>query len=78
MRSYAKGQVLCSEDDPGDVLFVLIEGQVRISRFSVGGHETMLAIADAPSAFGELALIDGIPRSATITAMTPIVVRLIE
>lgn len=78
LRHYAKGQVLCCEDDPGDVLFILVDGRVRISRFSPEGQETMLAIMDAPGAFGELALIDGTPRSATITAMTPITVRLIE
>jgi CRP/FNR family transcriptional regulator len=76
-RHYPKGQILCSEDDPGESLIVLDEGQVRVSRFAASGQEVVLAVLDAPAAFGELALIDGAPRSATVTAIRPVTVRLI-
>ncbi len=77
LRRFPRGQVLCSEGDPGDSLLVLEEGRVRISRYSAGGQEVVLAGVEAPAAFGELALIDGAPRSATITAQTPVVVRVL-
>ena len=76
-RRFPRGQVLCSEGDPGDSLLVLEEGRVRISRYSAGGQEIVLAAVEAPAAFGELALIDGAPRSATITAQTAVVVRVL-
>jgi CRP/FNR family transcriptional regulator, cyclic AMP receptor protein len=78
VRRFPKGQILCSEGDPGDNLIVLEEGQAKICRFTVEGQEIVLSLVNAPAAFGELALIDGAPRSATIVAITPVAVRLIE
>lgn len=77
VRRYPEGQILCSEGDPGDSLLVVEEGTVRISRFSAGGQEVVLAVVDAPAAIGELALIDGQPRSATVTARSAVVVRVV-
>lgn len=78
VRTYPKGQVICSEDDPGDSLIVLEQGQARVSRYTTTGQEVVLSVVDAPAAFGELALIDGAPRSATVTATSPVTLRLIE
>lgn len=75
VRRFSRGQVLCSEGDPGDELIVLEAGQVRVSRFAANGRETVLAETRAPASFGELALIDGSPRSATVTATTAVRVR---
>lgn len=75
VRRYPKGQVLCSEGDPGDDLFVLEEGRVRICRFAPNGQEIVLAEAAAPAAFGELALLDGAPRAATVIADSAVQVR---
>ena len=77
LRRFPRGQVLCSEGAPGDSLLVLEQGRVKISRYSAGGQEVVLAAVEAPAAFGELALIDGAPRSATITAQTAVVVRVL-
>jgi CRP/FNR family transcriptional regulator, cyclic AMP receptor protein len=77
VRRYPEGQVLFSEDDPGDTLLILEEGRVKVSRFTTSGQEIVLAISEAPSAFGELALIDGARRSATVTAQSPVVVRVV-
>jgi CRP/FNR family transcriptional regulator, cyclic AMP receptor protein len=78
VRRFPKGQVLCSEGDPGDSLIVLEAGRVRISRYTAGGQEVVLATVAAPAVFGELALIDGAARSATIQATEPVGVRLVE
>jgi len=76
-RRFPRGQILCHEGDPGDALLVLEAGRVAVSRFAAGGREVVLAAVEAPAAFGELALIDGAPRSATVTAQTPVVVRVL-
>jgi CRP-like cAMP-binding protein len=68
---------LCNEGDPGDFLIVLESGQLRISRFTTMGDEVVLAVVRAPAAVGELALLDGAPRDATVTAQGAVTVRLV-
>jgi CRP/FNR family transcriptional regulator, cyclic AMP receptor protein len=77
LRRYPAGQILCSEGDPGEALYVLEEGVVRVSRFGPSGQETVLAVVEAPAALGELSLLDGAPRDATITAQEAVSVRLV-
>ncbi len=74
-RQYGAGQVLWSEGDPGDALLVLEEGQLRVSRVTGGGIEVVLAVVEAPAALGELALLDGEPRDASVIAQRPVTVR---
>lgn len=74
-RRYRKGQILCLEGDAGHSLYVLEEGHLRVSQSLPSGEETILAVIEAPAAVGELSLLDGAPRSATLTATTAIVVR---
>ncbi|HEU5431562.1 MAG TPA: Crp/Fnr family transcriptional regulator [Thermomicrobiales bacterium] len=76
-RRYPAGQVLWNEGDPGEALLVLEDGQLRISRFTGTGAEVVLAVVEAPAAVGELALLDGAPRSASVIAQRPVVVRLV-
>lgn len=77
VRQYPQGQILCNEGDPGDDLIVLEAGQLRISRYLADGSEAVLAVYEAPAAIGELALLDGAPRDATVTAQRTVTVRLI-
>ena len=77
VRRYPEGQVLFSEGDPGETLLILEEGRVKVCRFMAGGQEIVLAVQEAPASFGELALVDGAPRSATVIAQTPVVVRML-
>lgn len=76
-RNYPEGQVLTSEGDPGDTLLIVESGEVRISRYTPSGQEVVLAIVEAPDAIGELALIDGVARSATVTAQSPVRIRIV-
>ncbi|MGI9253876.1 MAG: Crp/Fnr family transcriptional regulator [Thermomicrobiales bacterium] len=76
-RSYPAGQVLWSEGDPGDSLLILEVGQLRISRFTGAGQEVVLQVLEAPGALGELALLDGEPRNASVTAQRAVTVRLL-
>ncbi|MEA2596995.1 MAG: family transcriptional regulator, cyclic receptor protein [Thermomicrobiales bacterium] len=77
VRRYPAGQVLFSEGDPDDGLVVREAGELRVSRFTPTGHEAVLTVAEAPAALGELALLDGNPRVASVTAQRPVVVRLV-
>jgi len=61
------GQVLCREGEPGGEFFVLLEGSVTVES---GG--TQLATLGTGDFFGELALLDGKARNATVTAATPV------
>lgn len=63
------GAVLFSEGEQGDTMYALIEGRVRISR-----HGKAVAVLEAGQIFGEMAVIDHSPRSATATAETDCVV----
>lgn len=76
-RSYPEGQILTSEGDPGDSLLIIESGHVRVSRYSASGQEIVLAVVEAPDAIGELALIDGAPRSATVIAQTEVTIRVV-
>jgi len=57
------------EDDPGDALFVVARGQVKVVLVGEDGREVILAVLGAGDCFGELALIDDEPRSAHVIAM---------
>ncbi|MBX3071593.1 MAG: Crp/Fnr family transcriptional regulator [Thermomicrobiales bacterium] len=76
-RSYPDGHILCHEGDLGEMLYVLLKGEIRVSRMTLDGREIVVAIVEAPGALGELSLIDSAPRSATLTAQGPVSVRLI-
>ncbi len=67
-RRYDAGAVVFAEGDPGTGLLVLTEGEVRISVESPTGEEIILNLLRPGDAFGELALLDGLPRSATAVA----------
>ncbi len=77
VRSYRRGQILCSEGDPGESLFLLEEGQLRVTQLNALGDEAVLAVVEAPAAVGELSLLDGSPRSANLTAAGPVRIRMI-
>ena len=69
-REYVPGDVLFREGESGDVMYVIQAGTVRISN-AVGGPDKTLAILGSGGFFGELALLNGKPRTATATVMDP-------
>jgi CRP/FNR family transcriptional regulator, cyclic AMP receptor protein len=68
-RSYPRGSVIVFEDDPGDALFIVREGRVKVVLIGEDGREVILGILGVGDHFGELSLIDGRPRSAHVIAM---------
>jgi len=65
----ARRQVIIKAGEPGNVLFLILRGIVRISVESNRGKEVILGMLYPNDFFGEMALLDGLPRSATVTAM---------
>jgi len=70
-RSFRRGDIVFHKGDDGTSLFLILEGQVRIVLLSESGDEALLGVLDSGDFFGELALIDQQPRSATIVASEP-------
>ena len=60
------------EDEPGDALFVLARGKVKVVLYGESGREVILSIFSRPGdGFGEMSLLDDAPRPATVAAMEP-------
>jgi CRP/FNR family cyclic AMP-dependent transcriptional regulator len=68
-KSYPKGSVILFEDDPGDALFVVRAGRVKVVLVAEDGREVILGLLGVGEHFGELSLIDDQPRSAHVIAM---------
>ncbi len=69
-RTYGEGEVLFVRDEPGDYLYGVISGRVRISTQSAEGRELALNTLGPGDIGGEIAVLDGGPRTATGTALT--------
>src|SRR6201996_8356634 len=70
-RVFPAGAVIFSQGDAGDALYGVITGRVRISASGPDGKEMFLNIMEPGDTFGEIALLDGNPRTATASVMAP-------
>lgn len=68
-REYPKNSVILFEDDPGDALYVVSGGQVKVVLIGEDGREVILSVLNDGDFFGEMSLIDDEPRSAHVIAM---------
>ena len=68
-RTYRKRQLICVENDPGESLIMLRRGSVAVFRTAPSGERAILAVLRAPDVFGEVSLLDGSPRSASVEAI---------
>lgn len=68
-RGYEAGAVVFLRGDTGDCLYGVVTGKVRISVTGSGGKEVFLNIMEPGDSFGEIALLDGEPRTASATAL---------
>ncbi len=69
-QTIKKGQDLFKEGDPGDRLYVVTEGKIKLSHASGDGRESLLMVLGPGDMFGELSLFDPGPRTATASAVT--------
>jgi CRP-like cAMP-binding protein len=69
-RAFQPDEIIFSQSDPGETLYGVMTGRVRISASTSSGREVFLNIMEPGESFGEIALLDGRPRTATATAMS--------
>ncbi len=77
-RRAAKGSTIFQKGDQGSSLMAVLSGRVRVSTVSADGKEITLNVIDKGEVFGEIALLDGNPRSADATASEDTVLLVIE
>lgn len=68
-KSYPRNSVILFEDDPGDALYVVARGQVKVVLIGDDGREVILSVLGEGEFFGEMSLLDDEPRSAHVIAM---------
>lgn len=68
-RAFPRGALLMFEHEPGERVMVLLSGRVKLSTLSQDGREILIGIQDPGDLVGELAFIDGGPRTASVTAL---------
>lgn len=70
--SFMPGTPIVREGESADALYVLIDGEVRVTARGEGGSdEREIRVMRAPTYFGEIGVLEGIPRTATVTAIQP-------
>ena len=67
-KKYKKGSIILLEEETGAALFVIITGKVKIVRMDDDGREVILSILGESDFFGEMAILDGLTRSASVVA----------
>lgn len=67
-KKYKKGNIIVLEQEMGAALFVIITGKVKVVRTDEEGREVILSIFGPGEFFGEMSLLDGLARSATVVA----------
>jgi len=75
---FEKGQILFGQGDVGTRLYLMAKGQVRLAIASKSRRGLSFQIAVAGDLIGEIAVLDGGPRSATATALTPVTAYALE
>lgn len=67
-KKYKKGSIILLEEETGAALFVIVTGKVKIVRMDDDGREVILSILSESDFFGEMAILDGLTRSASVVA----------
>ena len=78
LASYGPGDILILEGDPGTSLFVVTSGTVRAYVRQPDGKNKMVREMGEGSFFGEISVLSGKPRTATVTAKTPVEALVLE
>src|ERR1043166_19578 len=71
LQTYQAGAKIFQEGDPGDGLYIIVEGEVQITCLVGQDQRRVLSQLGPGDFFGEMAVLDSQPRSATATAMAP-------
>lgn len=66
--TFQPGEILIEQGHPGQALYIIREGNLRVTKIEAGGKETLLATLPAGKYVGEMSLVDEVPTSARVTA----------
>ena len=69
-QTLPRGRVVFNEGEPGDSLYIVLAGKVKLGRRSPDGRENLVAVMGPSDQFGELSLFDPGPRTSTAVAVT--------
>lgn len=70
-RLYEANQAIVYQNEPGTALYIILSGRVKVVLHGEEGKEVILATLARGEFFGEMAVVDGLPRSASVIAMEP-------
>jgi len=68
VRSYTPGAVICAEGDDGEEMYIIQKGKVRVSK-RFAGKANVISVLEKGDFFGEMAIVNRIKRTATVTAI---------
>jgi CRP-like cAMP-binding protein len=71
-RRFPKHKTIVEEGAPGDYMYIISEGRVKVTKLSGDGREKILELLDVGDFFGEMSLFDDAPRSASVKAMSDV------
>jgi CRP/FNR family cyclic AMP-dependent transcriptional regulator len=71
-RRYPKNSMIVEEGLPGDYMYILRSGRVKVTKASEDGREKIMDFFEAGAFFGEMALLDESPRSASVQTLEPV------
>lgn len=69
---FRRGHVIVTEGEPGDCMYVIVEGKVKVGRRTADGRQNLLAVLGPSEVFGELSVFDFGARTSTVTALTTV------
>lgn len=67
----ARGEILCQQGEPGDAVYIVLQGEIEVLLRAPDGHEVRVAALGPGSLVGDMAVLDGGPRSADMQATRP-------
>ena len=71
-RRYPRNTTIVEEGLPGDYMYIIREGRVKVTKLSDDGREKILEFLDEGAFVGEMALFERAPRSASVKTLTPV------
>jgi CRP/FNR family cyclic AMP-dependent transcriptional regulator len=71
-RRYPRDTTIVEEGLPGDYMYIIREGRVKVTKLSDDGREKILEFLDEGAFVGEMALFERAPRSASVKTLTPV------
>ncbi|MDJ0396500.1 Crp/Fnr family transcriptional regulator [Rhodococcus sp. G-MC3] len=69
---FPRGHRIFTEGDPGDRLYIIVAGKIKVGRSTPDGRENLLTVMGPSDMFGELAIFDPGPRTSTVTTITDV------